>query len=689
MKNLLSIIFFISVLAGFSQIDRSKKPAPAPAKEIKIGEYEKFKLKNGLKVIVVENHKLPRVAFSLILDRDPILEKDKVGYLSMVGQLMRSGTNSRSKAQLDEEVDYIGATLFTSSTSVFGSSLTKHRDKMLDLFTDVLYNPSFPQEELDKIKKQTISGLKASEEDPNSISGNVRSRLLYGADHPYGEIQTEDHVENITVEDIKAYYETYFMPNAAYLVIVGDINAKEAKKIVKERFGSWERGELPRHTYPKPEAPKKNTIAIVDRPSAVQTVLNIGYPIDLKPGSPESIKARVMNQILGGSSASRLFMNIREDKGYTYGAYSSISSDELVGNFSASASVRTEVTDSSVHEFLYEMERIRNEKVEEDELQLAKNVIIGAFGRSLESPQTIATFAVNTERYNLPEDYYNNYVKNIEAVTADDVMDMANRYIKPEGTYIIAVGKANEIASKLERFGEVKYMDNYGNEVDPMAASLPDGLTAEKVLKSYIDAIGGMEKLEAVKSVTMKMEGSVMGQVMNLESSKMAPNLSLTEVKMGGNVVQKEIFDGESGKRSGMQGTQMVTGDDAKDMAVSSALFEELTYLNETSVKTKVIAVEQMEGRDIYGVEVVYPSGKTSTRYYNAENGLLVKVSNTIKTPQGATVVTTEIVEYGVFDGIKFPVTIRQPLGPQMKMDIKVTEVMVNPELSMDMFKLD
>ncbi len=687
-KNILILVVLLVSHLATGQIDRSQKPAPAPAKAFKIGEYKKFTLKNGLKVIVVENRKLPRVAFSLIIDREPILEGDKVGYASMAGQILRNGTLTRSKAQLDEEVDFIGASLFTSSTSIFGSSLTKHQDKLLDLFVDVLYNPAFSQEELDKIKKRTISGIKSNQDDPESISSNVKARLLYGKNHPYGEIQLEDHVEAITIQDLKNYYNTYFKPNSSYLAIVGDITLKEAKKIVKKRFGQWEPGELPKQKYEVPQQPKENTVAIVNRSNAVQSVLNICYPVDLKPGSEASIKARVMNQVLGGGSAGRLFKNIREDKAFTYGAYSSISSDELVGSFNAGASVRTEVTDSSVVEFLHEMKKITEEEVPEEELQLAKNVIIGAFGRSLERPQTIASFAINTERYNLPSDYYNNYVKNIQAVSPDEVLEIAKQLITPENTYILAVGKSREIASGLEKFGKTIHLDIYGNEVDPSLAKIPEGLTAERILEKHIDVIGGREQIARLESVQMKMSADLMGQKMQMEVFKAQEGKFLLEVKIAGNVVQKQVFDGEKGKMSGMAGVQTIEGDHALDMKLTAAIIEELSILD-AGLDTKILALESINEKEAYAVEVTSPSGKKSTRYYDTDTGYLIRVVSSIEVAQKAMVLNMDFGDYQPFEGVQFPTSIKQPISPQLKLDLKVKEVLINPEVDPKRFEVE
>ncbi|MEQ9591427.1 MAG: pitrilysin family protein, partial [Cyclobacteriaceae bacterium] len=363
-------------------------------RDLKIGEYESFTLKNGLQVFVVENHKLPRVQFSIQLKHGPIWEGEKVGYISIAGNLIGTGTTSRSKAQLDEEVDFIGASLSTSASSVYASSLTKHSDKLLELMTDVLFNPSFDEGELEKLKTQSISGITAGQDDPNTIASNVRGILLYGKDHPYGEVATVESVKSVTLEDCKSYYQKYFKPNNAYFVIVGDVTIKQAKSIANKNFSKWTSGEVEKLDYTNPTAPEKTFVALIDRPSSVQSIINVTYPVNLEIGSPDVIKARVMNYILGGNFSSRLNQNLREKHAYTYGAGSSLRSDELIGSFNANASVRNEVTDSAVHEIMYELRRIVDESVSESELAAAKASIAGAFGRSLEQPQTIASFAV-------------------------------------------------------------------------------------------------------------------------------------------------------------------------------------------------------------------------------------------------------------------------------------------------------
>ncbi|MEP1093947.1 MAG: insulinase family protein [Cyclobacteriaceae bacterium] len=687
-KNILSIIFLFGLGFSFAQLDRSKLPEPATPRPIEIGNYETFELKNGLKVFVIENHKLPRVSYNLLIDREPLLEGNKVGYLGMVGQMMRRGTETRTKEQIDEEVDFIGASLSGRSGGAFASGLSKYQEKIMELMTDIVFNPTFPEKELEKIRKQTISGLAANKEDPGAIAGNLNQKILYGSDHPYGEIQTEETTNNITVEDIRAYHSNFFKPNISYLAIVGDVNLKEMKKLVKKYFGAWEAGDVAKPTYEMPSAPAKNVVSIVNRANSVQSTVNITYPLSLPVASEDEVKVRVMNQVFGGSSTAKLFMNLREDKGYTYGSYSSLSSDELVARFNASAEVRNEVTDSAIVQIFYEMQQMRDGNMSDEEMDLAKNAISGSFSRSLERPQTVASFALNSSIYPYPDDYYRTYIQKVQAVTKEDVQAMAEKYLKPENAYINVVGKASEIEEKLKQFGELKYYDTYGNEVDPALAKLPAGLTAESVLNKYLEAVGGREKLAELKSVKMSMEASMMGQTVNMEVSKAAPNMSRLEVKMGGNVMQKQVFDGKKGKLSGMGGESIVEGDDALDMALSSAMFEEIVYL-ENNIDTELSGVENINGKDAYGIEVKAPSGKTSTRYYDVETGYLVRTTNVIEGPQGAMTLSTDLGDYAEYDGYFFPTTMKQPINPQMKMDINVTEVVINAELPADLFKIE
>jgi predicted Zn-dependent peptidase len=671
----------------FAQVDRTKPPEPEPAREIEIGEYQTFTLKNGLQVFVVENHKLPRVQFSLQLKHDPVYEGQKAGYVSMAGELLGTGTTNRSKAQLDEEVDFIGASLNTSAQGIFASSLTKHTDKLLELMTDVLYNPSFNPDELEKIKTQTRSAIVANKEDPEVIASNVRDALVYGKDHPYGDLVTEETIGAITLDDCKAYYNTYFRPNNAYLAIVGDINLKTAKKIVKKHFGKWESGPVPAPVYPTPQLPEKTFVAMVDRASAVQSVITVAHPVELKPGSPDAIKAGVMNNILGGGGlSSRLNQNLREHKAFTYGASSSLSSDKLIGSFDADLSVRNEVTDSALVELMRELRRIREEPVEEAELKAAKAYISGSFGRSLEHPSTIANFAINTAKYNLPEDYYENYLKNVAAVTPEDVQTVAKKLIHPDRAYIILVGKASEVAPELKRFGEVKYFDIYGNPYTPAEkASLPSGLTAENVIESYIKAVGGEANLDKIKSFTTHNEASVPGAKLEINTFWSAPNKSAVEISANGQLFRKVTCDGTNVSISVM-GNQTPVDDATREETLFESYLVGERWLQEAGVSVQLTGIEKVDGKDAYVVEYTFPSGGKSTSYFDTESGLKLKTASAVQTPQGDMTQTTTYGDYVEKEGVLFPQTIVQSVGPQT-ITIKTTSIEVNVPVPDEKFK--
>lgn len=676
--------------AKAEKIDRSKRPVPGPAPEIKLGKIESFTLENGLKVFVVENHKLPRVAFSIQLDNDPVLEKDAVGVSQIAGELLATGTKTRTKDDIDNAIDMIGASIYPGSDGIYASSLKKHQEKLLDLMSDIIMNSNFKQEELDKIKTRTISSLATQKDEPDAIANNVKSALIYGKNHPYGEITTEKTVENVSLEKCNMFYKVMFRPNVAYMGIVGDITLDEAKALVTKYFAKWEKAPVPQAVYEKPKEPGKRRVAVINKAGAVQSVVSITYALDLKPNSEDLVKARVVNNILGGNASSRLFTNLREKHGWTYGAYSKLNDDELIGSFNAYAKVRNVVTDSSVAEMLNEFKRLRSEKVDEKELQEIKNYMTGNFAISLENPQTIANMAIAMDRYNLPKDYYSNYLKNIAAVTPDDVLMMAQKYIRPDNCWIVVVGNKEEVSDKLKRFstdGKLEFYDNYANDVKA-AKAVPEGVTATSVVDNYIQAIGGAAKLGKVKDITMKMTASVQGMNLELVSSKKAPDKYLSTMSMNGMVMQKQVYDGKRGKESGMQGTKEIEGDDLKALAEEATLFGELKYKT-AGYKLELKGIEEVNGKDAYVLEVTNPLNKKETSYYDVVSGLKVKSVQVQEVEQaGPMTQTTELTNYKEVGGIKFPHDISQTVGPQA-LKITVNSIEMNTKLKDEVFKVE
>ncbi|MBK9359380.1 MAG: insulinase family protein [Bacteroidales bacterium] len=665
-------------------LDRSIKPLPGPAPVINIGKYESFELENGLKVFVVENRKIPRVSYSLTIDYTPLPEGEQAGLADITGQMLRKGTTNLPKDQLDEEVDFIGASLSTSATGLYASALKKHNNRLLELMADILMNPAFQDVELDKIKTQTISGLEASKNEPSAISERIGKQLVYGQSHPYGESMTEKSVTGITIDQCKAFYQGFFRPQIAYMAIVGDISVAEAKALITKHFSRWERKDVPEIVFPMPEMPKNNVVALVDRPDAVQTTLSIGYPLDYKPGNPDIIKARVTNTILGGGTF-RLYNNLREDKAYTYGAYSRLSADKLAGQFSVSTEIRNSVTDSAINEVMFEMKRIREEMVPQQELDLVKNYLSGAFALSLEEPQTVANFAINTARYGLPSDYYMNYLKNLASVTAADVKEMAVKYIKPENAYILAVGKASEIAGKLERFTggkPIRYFDFEGKEYDPSkkVKPAPAGLTAADVNKAYINAIGGEKAMLKIKDITMMASTSMQGMTIGFDIYRKAPDRYMMKIGAGDMVFQQMGYDGTTAKMISPMGGENKTleGKELEDMKFEAIMNSELQY-EKLGIGLKLEGIEEINGTETYRVLITFPNGRETTRFFDTMSGLLLRETG----EQGI----SEFSDYREVNGVKFPFMISQQMGPQT-MKLSVLSVKVNTKLKDELFIL-
>lgn len=665
---------------------RKQVPKAGPPPKIQIGTAEEFQLDNGLKVIVVENHRLPRVSYQLFIDAPEIMQNDKTGFIDMTYDLINKGTTNRTKAEIDEAIDFMGAQISTATRDgrgIYASSLTKHNETLLDIMSDILLNPTFPDAEFDKLKKQTLSALAQSKEDADAIASNVSSVMRYGKNHPYGEITTEASIANLSSGDCKAYYEAFFKPNISYLVVVGDITAAQVKPMLEKRLGAWKASQnIPKTSFDLPAMPTARTLDFVNKPGAVQSVINITYPIELKPGHPDVIKSRVMNTLLGGFFQSRLNQNLRETHAYTYGARSRLANDKMVGSFSATASVRNEVTDSSLIQFMHELNSIRNEMISQADLDMVKNVLAGRFGRSLEQPETVARFALNTARYNLPADYYVTYLEKLSTVNLADVQAMAKKYIQPDKAHVIVVGNQDEVVETLGSFatsGKVDFYDHFGNPV--ANDKIPDGVTAQTVIEDYLNAIGGADKLKTVTKLHQSMGLSMGGMSLGMESYQQEPNKYTVSTKMNGTVMEKQTYDGTRAKVTSMQGNKELEGKDLEEQKERVTIFPELTY-DAKGYKTELKSIEEVNGKKAYKILVESPSGIKTTDYYDMESSLKVRNINAKGEAVG-------IGDYKAVNGILFPHTLSITLPNSPQLDMKVKTIEVNGTIDASVFTIE
>ena len=549
------ILSLVAILAmsftSIAQIDRSKMPEPGPAPKVKLGESKKFILKNGLTVIMVENHKLPRASVNLTIDNYPSFEGDKAGVSSMMGSLLGRGTTNISKDEFNERVDYLGAYLSFSSGGAYGASLKKYFPEILELMADGVKNSQFTQEEFEKEQKITLDGIKSNEKSVTSAARRVEDALTYGKEHPFGEFITKETVKNITLKDVENRYKNYYKPNNAYLIIIGDINPKKIKKMVKKLFSDWKSGSIPEYTMPKVNNVETTEIDFINMDNAVQSEIAVVNSLDLTLGDKDYYAALLANQILGGGGTARLFQNLREDKAYTYGSYSRVRQSRYVGTFKATASVRNMVTDSSVVEIQKEINKIRYQKVSEQDLRDAKELYIGNFVMEVQKPATAARYALNRELYNLPEDYYETYLEKINAVTINDVQDAAIKYFKGDKARIIITGKGIDVLKNLEKNSDYKinYFDKFGNpsEKPEMTLPIPEGVTAASVIDNYFNAIGGADKIAAIKTLAMTYNATIQGTPIVLTTKVAAPNKTTNTISVMGQTMQKQAFNGENG----------------------------------------------------------------------------------------------------------------------------------------------
>lgn len=681
-NNILTILFcFLFVSITNAQIDRRKPPVPKPAPTINLASPHSYELDNGMKVMVVKNTKLPRVRLQLQLDNPLYASQDKVGVESLLAAMLGNGTTNIPKDKFNEEIDFLGANISFGSQSGFASSLSKYFDRVFELFADAAKNPLLVEEEFQKEKDKLLEALKNNKKDVSTVSRQVSAALLYGKEHPKGEFATEETVQKITLADVKNYYDNFFSPENAYLVVIGDVTLPKVEALVNLYFKDWQKKSVLDISYSLPKDLPTAQINFIDMPNAVQSELVVQNVVNLKMSDPDYHAVLVANSILGGDFNSYLNMNLREDKGWTYGARSSIGASKHVTRFSASTSVRNAVTDSAVVEMLREIKNIRENLVDNDKLALAKAKYTGNFVLALERPETIANYALNIETQNLPNDFYENYLKKINAVTAEDVKRVANKYFKLENARVVVTGKGAEVLEGLKKVDRgdgkmlpVQYYDIYGNQVEEpnFTIEIDPNVTVETVLNNYIKAIGGKSKLESVNTLYTTASATMQGMQLGMEMKTTADNKMSQAILMGGMPMQKTVFNGQTGY-SMAQG-QKVEFDEKQinQMKESADPFPEMN-----ASKATLKGMENVDGANAYAVQF----GENKVSFYSADTGLKIK-EETTQEMNGMQIKSSIFYDdYKPAGGILFPHTMTMSMGPQ-ELKFEISEIKINEGVS-------
>ncbi len=429
-------------------------------------------LSNGLTVLIMENHRLPLISLQYSLSgAGPIFEPSNVpGLAGITAQMLRQGTTSKSSVQIAEQIDQLGAsisagaTFGSSTTAINASGLSDNFDQWFALTNDILLNPTFSAEELDRIKQRMKTQLRQQRANPNFLSTEAFSKAVYGS-HPASVVSaTPQSIDAITPDMLAKWHRERYAPQNAILGITGDVKVSEIVPKLEKVLASWKKTDLKEQLPPNPKPAASKRVVLVSRPNSVQTTVALGN-IAIDRRDPDYIALTVMNHILGGGPAARLFLNLREEKGYTYGVYSGFTALKYPGPWRAGADVRTEVTDGAMTEFYREFQRIREEKVPATELDEAKRALVASFALSLERPSDLLGYAIIRKIYDFPPDYWDTYPAKITAVTADDVQRVARKYVNPDNLQIVAVGDITKIKPVLEKYGPVEVFDADGKKI--------------------------------------------------------------------------------------------------------------------------------------------------------------------------------------------------------------------------------
>ncbi len=464
---LVFLLYALPLNVSAQSPDRTKPPALGPTPSVKINPVQKFTLKNGLQVIVYEKHEVPIVQMNLVVKAGSVNESsDKLGLAGVTANMLDEGAGGKSALELSDAIDFLGTSIGASgglhTSGVSMRSTVSKFDESLKLFADIVLRPDFPQSELERLQKQYVTSLLQAYDQPRAIAAAATSQLVFGKDHPYGRssVGTEQSIRSFSVNDLKNFYSTYYFPNNSFLIVVGDVKANEVIEKLENTLGSWEKKDVKQATHAfgvmalqsahvatgKQVSDRK--IYLIDKPEAAQSVMRISR-VGVDRMTQDYFPLLVMNTILGGSFTSRLNNNLREKNGYAYGAGSGFSFRPYPGPFTASSDVQTDVTDKALKEFMKELDAI-SKPVTDDELNRAKNYIALGYPDNFSNVASIAGQLVEMVQYNLPEDYFNNYVDKVLAVKKDDVRRVAKKYIDTDDLAIIIVGDRAKVEKGLK-----------------------------------------------------------------------------------------------------------------------------------------------------------------------------------------------------------------------------------------------
>ena len=658
-KFSLFLFAFIFVAShSFAQVDRTQKPAPGPVPKSAFPPFSETKLKNGLRVIIVENHKQPLVFFRTLILSGNAQDGKAVGSASAVSALLEKGTKTRTADDIAKKLDFYGAELGAGSSvddiNVYISCMKNDMGEVLPIYADVIKNPSFPKDEFDKYSSRTLSGLIRARQNPAEL-GRKMGRILTYNMHPYGEIITEESVKNLNPEMLKSWHSANFSAENAIIAVVGDVTEKEIMPVLEKQFGDWQKGSRVLPVYPPLEDTRGMTISLVNRPSSVQSTIRL-QKLGLSATDPNFDKASLLMSIYAGNGVigfqNRLFQNIREKHGYTYTPGGSLTTSLDRGVFVAVAEVRNAVTDSALDQMLIEYRRLSGEPVPQQELDFAKGLITGKYLMDLANPQLTSAKALSILEYGLPKDYYSTYATRISGFTSEDLQHVGQKVFSPHDLNIIVIGDASQVKAKLERFGKVNV---YDLDLKPVKFTEEAIKETPMTLDQVLDLMyKGINKPALEKITSRKIEGerglSVTGDVHNGKMTiiEEVPNKRYEKTDFGAPMIMEERNDGHHIYQYYPGGNGVINPDEKAELA--GTIFNDALHLRDPNNTVKLIGTAEVPGGDSYVLDITKNGIDHEKWYISKETGYIVRKSFL----SGDDPLTTDYSDFRMVDAIPY-----------------------------------
>lgn len=677
------IVLMTAAVFAKDNLDITKKPEPLAEKKYTFPEYKQETLANGLKVFIVEDHRQPTINFNMIIQGGSSEDGEKPGLASMTASMLTKGAGKMNALQIASKLDNIGAGIHASADrdkiSIGGSCLKKHFGTVVDMMSLVLLNPTFPNDELKKLKKLEIAGLQNEKSQPNAIMGKIVKKVIYGDSHPYAAISTEKSLNSIEHEDMVNYHAKYFVPGNASIVITGDITPKKAVSELEDALKKWKKSDVPEIKIPATK-PLPLGVYFIPRLGSVQSTVVMAAPaVPFIDKDWEMID--MVSDVLGAGFGGKLTRSLREKYSYTYSPYSQVSRSKYANLMLCGADVRNAVTDSAIAVMRDDILSMSSELMKPEDLERTKKYTVGAYSMALASSDFIASLIQNADFNGIPIERVKNFPTNRMSISNYQVQKTAKKYLNPSGLYIFVVGSP-DVRKTLDKFGKVY---EYNLDIQPQEIAEMESLsiTPEKLLSKYKEAIGGSEAIEGLKSIIKKGSAKL-----NLPGQDPLEGTLTMKQKSSGKFYQivemgsftQESWVGDSGSWSKSMGS--IHKDDGIELEKSNYKAELFPALSLIKLGYKLEVLGRQGGSII--MKSVSPLGQESTYFFDEKSYLLTKREAIENSPQGPIPLTTEFGDYQKFGNILMPVKVSET-NPFFSINFNMSYEL-NPEIDDSIF---